>query len=282
MSRTPIATSALESLAVQRLRRPKLGQHFLHDARTLDRIAEALAILPHDLVVEIGPGRGAMTGRLAARARRLVAIEIDPVLAQQLRAKFALGPRIEILTADFLSVDLRALCQEHRIGQCWVFGNLPYYITSPIIHRLLDQASAIRGMALLVQREVGERLTAAPGSRAYGYLSVLAQLHSRPSVVLGVPPGAFQPPPKVHSSLVDFHMTSQPPQLPAGAREMLLEFVKVCFSSKRKNLLNNLTRIYSRQRAQQALRKLNLEFQARAEELSVEEFVALFQMLSPK
>ena len=281
-SRTPAATPALESLPVHRLRRPKLGQHFLHDTRYLARIAAALAILPPDLVVEIGPGRGAMTERLAARARRLIAIEIDPVLARELRAKFARDSRIEIVTADFLTVNLSALCREHGSGQCWVFGNLPYYITSPIIHHLLDYVSTLRGMALLVQREVAQRLTAAPGSRAYGYLSVLAQFHSRPRLVLGVPPGAFQPPPKIHSSLVDFQMTSPPPRLPPSAREMFLQFVKDSFASKRKKLLNNLAKVYTRERVQQALGSLKLDFQARAEQLSVEEFVALFQSLSLK
>jgi 16S rRNA (adenine1518-N6/adenine1519-N6)-dimethyltransferase len=279
-SRTPVATPALESHPVHRLRRPKLGQHFLRDTRYLARIADALAILPHDLVVEIGPGRGAMTERLAARARRLIAIEIDPMLARELRTKFVHDSRIEIVTADFLTVNLSALCREHGSGQCWVFGNLPYYITSPIIHHLLDFVSTIRGMALLVQREVAERLTAAPGSRAYGYLSVLVQYHSRTRIVLGVPPGAFLPPPEIHSSLVDFQMPLPSPQLLPGAREKFLQFVKACFARKRKNLLNNLAGVYTRERVQQALGSLNLNFQARAEQLSVEDFVALFENLS--
>jgi 16S rRNA (adenine1518-N6/adenine1519-N6)-dimethyltransferase len=266
--------------SVPKVRRPKLGQHFLRGTHYVGRIAKALEILPEDLVIEVGPGRGAMTEHLAARARQLVAIEIDPVLARGLREKFGDDLRIEIVTADFLSVNLRALCQEHGREQCWVFGNLPYYITSPIIHHLLDFALSIRGMALLVQREVAERLTAAPGSRAYGYLSVLAQLHSYPRIALAVPPGAFSPPPEVHSALVDFRMTPRFPQFPSSQRNEFLTFVKACFAQKRKNLLNNLAGIYTRQRVQRALENLNLPLRARAEEFPLEHFAALFKAVT--
>src|SRR3974390_1427904 len=133
---------------------------------------------PEDLVVEIGPGRGAITELLAERARHVVAVELDTVLAEQLRKKLGTGLPIEVLQADILTLDLADLCRRHGTERCFVFGNLPYYITSPIIHRLFLFHDRIRAMALLVQHEVAERLVAGPGARAYGYLTVLTQFFS--------------------------------------------------------------------------------------------------------
>jgi 16S rRNA (adenine1518-N6/adenine1519-N6)-dimethyltransferase len=260
--------------------RPKLGQHFLRDASYRRRIAAALAISPEDLAVEIGPGRGAITELLAARARRVVAIEIDPSLVEKLKEKFGGHPRIEILAANILATDLATLCRRNEVAQCFVFGNLPYYITSPILHHLFGFASSVRGMALLVQREVAERLTAQPGSRDYGYLSVLAQFYSQPRITLQVPPGAFSPPPKVQSALVDFRMI---PAFPAGTPfqpNEFLEFVKRCFAQKRKTLLNNLEEDYSRVRVEEGLAELRLPRASRAEELPLHDLANLFEHLS--
>jgi 16S rRNA (adenine1518-N6/adenine1519-N6)-dimethyltransferase len=273
-----------------RARPPKLGQHFLASASYRRRIAETLALRPDDLVMEIGAGRGAMTGLLAARASHVIAIELDSALAAKLAEQPRRDSRIEVLQADILSTDLAALCQQHQAPQCFVFGNLPYYITSPIIHHLFGFARSIRAMTLLVQREVAERLTAQPGSRAYGYLSVLTQLHSRPRIVLSVPPGAFSPPPKVHSALVSFQMRSQLPQWLRGAarpsepstkREtQFLGFVKRCFAQKRKNLLNNLGALYTRERVERVLAALDLPSTVRAEQLTLEQFAGLFQNIA--
>jgi 16S rRNA (adenine1518-N6/adenine1519-N6)-dimethyltransferase len=294
-----VATIMRYNLAVPRTRRPKLGQHFLASVAYRRHIAEALHLRADDLVIEIGAGRGAMTELLAARAGRVVAIELDAVLAANLGEKLKATPQIEVLESDILTTDLAALCREHEAEKCFVFGNLPYYITSPILHRLFAFAPWIRAMALLVQREVAGRLTALPGTRAYGYLSVLTQLYSRPRVVLGVPPGAFSPPPKIHSALVDFQMI---PQLPEWVREReasptlprqaarpreiafepaarFLDFVKCCFAQKRKNLLNNLAGIYSRERVERALTGLDLPPNTRAEQLALSQFAGLFERL---
>jgi 16S rRNA (adenine1518-N6/adenine1519-N6)-dimethyltransferase len=284
-------------------RRPKLGQHFLRDTHYRQRIAEALAILPDDLVIEIGPGRGAMTELLAERAGHVVAIEIDAGLAQNLAARLAGNSRIEILQADILNSDLAALCRRHRAEKCFAFGNLPYYITSPIIRHLFGFAGSLRAMTLLVQREVAERLAAQPGSRAYGYLSVLTRLHSHPRIVLRVPPGAFSPPPKVHSALVDFQIIpplperrkagegstvppasigtapSAQPLLCAEEEAQFLDFVKRCFAQKRKNLVNNLAGICSRERIEHVLAVLALPANIRGEQLTVEQFASLFWSL---
>lgn len=262
--------------------RPKLGQHFLRDTSYRRRIAEALPILSDDLAVEIGPGRGAMTELLAARARRVVAIEIDPELVEKLREKLGGDHRIEILPANILATDLAAICSQHQVAQCFVFGNLPYYITSPILHHLFSFVSSVRGMALLVQREVAQRLTAQPGSRDYGYLSVFTQFHSRPRMMLGIPPGAFSPPPKVQSALVDFRMVPAFPGRTHFPPNEFLEFVKRCFAQKRKTLLNNLEAEHSRPCVEEALSGLGLLRSARAEQLSLHELAKLFERLTGK
>jgi 16S rRNA (adenine1518-N6/adenine1519-N6)-dimethyltransferase len=273
--------------AVAQTRRPKLGQHFLASTAYRQRIAEALELRPDDLVIEIGAGRGAMTEILAERAQRVIAIELDTTLAANLEEKLKAKPHIEVLQADILKTDIAALCRQHQAEKCFVFGNLPYYITSPILHRLFAFWSSIRAMALLLQREVAARLTASPNTRAYGYLSVLTQLHSQPRIVLSVPPGAFVPPPKVQSALVSFQMCSVLPEwlrVDEGsavreAKTEFLDFVKYCFAQKRKNLRNNLTGTFSRRRVEQALTSLDLPPNIRAEQLTLEQFGKLFRQV---
>jgi 16S rRNA (adenine1518-N6/adenine1519-N6)-dimethyltransferase len=263
---------------VAHIRRPKLGQHFLSSAAYRRRIVEALDLRGDDLLIEIGPGRGAMTELLAERVRQVVAVELDASLAEVLQRQF-IGKNIEILAGDILKTDLADLTRRYRTERSFVFGNLPYYITSPIVHHLMEFASAIRGMALLVQREVAERLTARPGTRAYGYLSVLTQLHSEPRVAFVVPAGAFSPPPKVQSALVEFRMRRKFQEWAQEDRARFLEFVKRCFAQKRKNLLNNLSVTFGRTRVLAALDRNRLTPSARAEELSVEQLAALWRAL---
>jgi 16S rRNA (adenine1518-N6/adenine1519-N6)-dimethyltransferase len=259
--------------------RPKLGQHFLRDRRFQRRIVATLTIQPNDLVCEIGAGRGAMTELLAARARQVVAIELDRDLALKLQQKFANKPGIEVLEADVLLTDLGTLCRRYQVEQCYVFGNLPYYITSPILHHLLDSAEWIQGMGLVVQREVADRLIALPGSRHYGYLTVLTHLHTKPHLEFGIPPGAFSPLPKVDSALVTFQMKPESLRPAKEGRLALLEFVKLCFTHKRKNLLNNLAPVHSRPRVETELRALGLPLTVRAEQLALEDFEALLARL---
>jgi 16S rRNA (adenine1518-N6/adenine1519-N6)-dimethyltransferase len=257
--------------------RPKLGQHFLRDRRFQRRIVDHLAIQFNDLVCEIGPGRGAMTELLAARAQQVVAIELDRELAKMLQQKFARKPGIEVLEADILRSDLASLCRGYQREQCFVFGNLPYYITSPILHHLFDFGGSISGMGLVVQREVADRLSAPPGSRHYGYLTVLTRLNANPRIEFGIPPGAFSPPPKVDSALVIFQMKTI--RLSVEERKALLEFVKLCFAHKRKNLLNNLSPVYPRQRVETELAALRLPPTIRAEQLALDQFEQLLARL---
>ncbi|MGH9378954.1 MAG: 16S rRNA (adenine(1518)-N(6)/adenine(1519)-N(6))-dimethyltransferase RsmA [Terriglobia bacterium] len=260
------------------LRRPKLGQHFLSSASYCQRIAQLLPLATDDLLIEIGPGRGAMTKLLADRVERLAAIELDATLVRALRGVFQDAPGVQIIEGDILKTDLLEICRRFKKDRCVVFGNLPYYITSPILHHLFSSRMRIRRMALLVQREVAERITAGPGSRDYGYLSVLAQFYSSPRIAFEAPPGAFSPPPKVHSALVDFQMRFPAWDEKKGAE--FLAFVRTCFAQKRKNLLNNLHLTYTRPAVQQALESLDLGAGARAEQLGLEQLKRLFETLA--
>jgi 16S rRNA (adenine1518-N6/adenine1519-N6)-dimethyltransferase len=263
-------------------RRPKLGQHFLASPAFRRRITDALPTRRDDLVIEIGAGRGAMTPLLAERAACVVAVELDSRLAEHLQKEFSGREGIEILQADILKLDVAELCRSHGVEQAFVFGNLPYYITSPILHHLLESASHIRGMAFVVQREVALRITASPGARAYGYLSVLAQCYSRPRIAFSIPPGAFAPPPAVHSALVTFEMTA----LREGRDELrcrrFLEFVKLAFTQKRRKLANNLALAYAPARIREVLRSLALGDNVRAEEMPVEDLWRAYEALQER
>ena len=187
--------------------KPKLGQNFLADSHAAEKIVAALGDITHALVVEIGPGRGALTDLLAARAGHLIAIELDRMLATELRYKHGRNSRIEILEGDVLRIDFRTVLNR-TIGplgdlrpekpvRARVVGNLPYYITSDILLRLFEFHELFELMVIMVQREVAERIAAQPGTRDYGLLSATAQLYARVEKLSTLPPGAFSPPPKV-------------------------------------------------------------------------------------
>jgi len=281
-NRTGAVTKRGRQPSVRPTKRPKLGQHFLQDPHYRKRILNELPLRADDVVIEIGPGRGAMTGLLVECVRKVVAIEIDSLLAQRLQEKFAKESRVAILHTDVLSVDFAELCRQQGVSQCLVFGNLPYYITSPILHHLFAYRDCICAMGLLVQREVGERLAAAPGTRDYGYLTICTQLYFQPRIALTVPPGAFTPPPRVHSALVAFQVRTRFPNWTREEAKEFLEFAKRCFAQKRKTLLNNLQGSFSRDQVARALAEAGKPTNLRAEQLPVEELVAVFEHLTLK
>jgi 16S rRNA (adenine1518-N6/adenine1519-N6)-dimethyltransferase len=216
--------------------RQRLGQHFLIRESVLNRIAAAVCPEPQELVVEIGPGRGALTRKLLERAARVIAIEVDPYLAQHLRREYAAEPRLEVLEADVLAIDLA------QWGPAPICGNLPYYIASPILERALNTRPP--RAVFLVQKEVAERLVARPGSRDYGYLTVRTAFLANARLLFEVKPAAFHPPPKVNSAAVLLCPAAAPASVrdPAG----FLRFVARCFSHKRKTLRNNLAETYGK------------------------------------
>jgi 16S rRNA (adenine1518-N6/adenine1519-N6)-dimethyltransferase len=251
----------------------KLGQHFLTDASWQERIVRA--IRPDDGAwVEIGAGHGEMTTRLARNARKVFAIEIDPRLARRLREVTADRKNVEVVESDVMAADLVELTGAERFS---VYGNLPYYITSPILHRLFEYAGRILAIHIVIQFEVAVRIVAPPGRRDYGYLSVVSQWFGRPEIAFRIPPGAFRPRPKVASALVTFRMPGERSKHTVENETAFLEFVKECFAHKRKTLRNNL-RSRLGARAEDALEEAGLPAAARAEELTPADFVKLFRV----
>lgn len=242
----------------------KLGQHFLASAPILERIASAVCPEPAGLVIEIGPGKGALTEKLLDRAAKVIAIELDEKLAEQLQSRFAGDSRLQLIRADVLSVDLA------QWGNAPVAGNLPYYITSPIIEKVL-RSGATRAV-FLIQKEVAQRLVAKPGTRDYGYLTVQTALFANVRSLFDVKPGAFRPPPKVDSSVVLLEAVSR--DMGIGDRDAFLRFLSHCFRQKRKTLRNNLAGVYGKESIDTWP-----EASLRAEQVTMEGFAEMFKRI---
>lgn len=252
----------------------RLGQHFLHDAAWRVRILELLRPAPGHVWLEIGAGRGEMTAELARRVARVVAIELDAALLAPLRQRTA-GLPVEIVSGDVLALDLAQLGG----SRFRVYGSLPYYITSPILRRLFTLADRIEEIDVIIQWEVAQRIVAHPRHREYGFLSVLAQFHTQPEILLRLPPGAFRPAPEVHSALLALRPPGEKARLGIKDEERFLGFVETCFAFKRKTLVNNLKALYGAAPVLQALATLGLAPKARAEELTLGQFAEAFRML---
>ena len=252
----------------------RLGQHFLTDASWQERIARAIRI-GGGVWVEIGAGHGEMTTRLARGADKVTAIEVDPLLARRLREVAAPYENVEVIESDVMAVDLGKLTGGQRF--C-VYGNLPYYITSPILHRLFEHEGQIVAIHIVIQFEVAARIVSPPGRRDYGYLSVVSQWYSRPEIVFRIPPGAFRPRPRVASALVSLRMPGARAECPVEDDRAFLDFVKECFAQKRKTLRNNL-RARLGARTDSVLREAGFSADSRAEQLSVSNFAKLYSLV---
>lgn len=257
--------------------KPKLGQNFLNDAEAVERIAGALGDISGRTVIEIGPGGGALTGALAARAGRLVAVELDRDLAAGLRARFAPG-KVTIVEQDVLNFDFAAAAAAAGERMA-VVGNLPYGITSQILLKLAASQSALDRAVLMVQREVADRIVASPHSRDYGLLSVTVQMYGPVEPLFTLPPSAFIPPPDVHSTVFRWRFAPRFAEL--GVEEQgFLRWVRQAFAQKRKTLANNLRAAGVAPAAvSAALARAQIAAQARAEEISLEGLAALWRAL---
>lgn len=268
--------------------KPKLGQHFLVDHSAAARIVEALGDSLQHTVLEIGPGRGDITSLLIPRARRVIAIELDRVLAAQLRMKFATVPNLEVIEGDILAVDFHSLFGpkpgSSRPGLTFtpesvrVVGNLPYYITSDILLRLFEYRQYFSLMIIMVQREVADRIAARPGGRDYGLLSATAQLYAKVEKLFTLPPGAFSPPPKVDSTVLRLTMAPRLDELDVP-EDGFIGFLKQSFGLKRKTLWNNLKSFYDPAGLKRAMEQAGTKPNFRAEALSLEKSAALFRAL---
>jgi 16S rRNA (adenine1518-N6/adenine1519-N6)-dimethyltransferase len=266
--------------------RQRLGQHFLADAGWREQIARAIRVSPHGMEsptrataenccwIEIGAGHGEMTEYLLRSGVPVYAIELDRLLIAGLQRLTQKHPNLTVVPDDVLETDLGAIAAGSRIR---LYGNLPYYITSPILHHFFRYADLIDEIHIVVQWEVAQRLTARPGNKSYGYLSVATQFYSRPELVLKLPPEAFRPPPEVDSALVTLRLPGENAKLALGDGDAFLEFVKTCFGQKRKTLANNLRGLAEPARVGELLAQLNLRADARAEQLSVAELAGVYR-----
>jgi 16S rRNA (adenine1518-N6/adenine1519-N6)-dimethyltransferase len=269
-------------------RKPKLGQNFLVDQNAARRIVEALGDVSNRIVIEIGPGRGVLTDLLIPQAKRVIGIELDRVLAAQLRMNYATKPNVEILESDFVTAEFPSIVGRrpgplHDLRPTQpetvdVVGNLPYYITSDIVLRILELHPNIERAVIMVQREVADRISAAPGSRDYGLLSATAQLFARVEKLFTLPPAAFSPPPEVHSSVLRLTMASRLEELQVQ-EEPFIAFLKLAFAQKRKTLVNNLRGQYELASIRAALKAAGLRADVRAEAMPLEKSAAVFRAL---
>ncbi len=256
------------------------GQNFLGDPEILGAIAALAAPGPGERVVELGAGLGHLTERLLARGAEVIAVERDRDMARVLRGE--LGGRVTLLEADAVKVDYRALAAgAPGGGRIAVAGNLPYHLTSPILFSLLDQADQLSRAVFLLQREVAERLAAAPGTKAWGLLSVLLQHRAEVRVARRVPPGAFLPPPKVESAVLV--ALFGPPRAALADPARFRKLVKAGFGQRRKTLANALSaaRLAPPEAMEAALARAGIDPRRRGETLSVEEWAALDRALGP-
>ena len=253
---------------MKHIARKRFGQHFLTDTAIIDGIVDSIAPVPGQAVVEIGPGLAALTQPLVERLGQLTVIELDRDLAQRLRSH----PQLRVVESDVLKVDFTALAAQLGVPRLRVVGNLPYNISTPILFHLLDHVSAIADQNFMLQKEVVDRMIAAPATAAYGRLSVMLQWRYAMEMTLFVPPEAFDPPPRVDSAVV--RMVPRADAAPV-AQELLSELVQVAFSQRRKLLRHTLGRWLE-------ARDWNGTFdvQRRAEEVPVDAYVALAQALT--
>ena len=258
--------------------RQRLGQHFLADSNWRERIACSVfgfstRTSDNGVWIEIGAGHGEMTALLARKADRIVAVELDEKLLPGLREVANQLGNVTIAAGDVLTLDLGTLAEGRNFR---VYGNIPYYITSPIVHRLFTSSILPDAAFLVMQREVADRLVAQPGSRDYGYLSAFTQFYARSEIVLQIPPGAFSPPPKVESALVALRLPGERATLGVRDEADFMEFLKRSFSQKRKTLRNNLRSLIANSRVESLLEDCGIHRNARAEQLGLAEMARLF------
>jgi len=262
-----------------RTKRQVLGRHYLASPGILARIVEAIGPDPGDLLIEIGPGRGALTFPLAERAGRIVAVEKDPDAVRQLREKPA--PNVDIIEGDILDLDLPSLAARNRgeARKVKLVGNLPYSISSPLLHKVLEERAAFDQAAFLIQKEVAEKICARPGTKDYSPLSIRLQAQFIARIEFPVRPGAFVPPPRVHSAF--FTLMKRPVSAVTAAEEREFgRFLRAAFRQKRRTLKNNLAAAgYPGAQIDKALIEAGIPPAARPEVVPIDAFLALFREL---
>ena len=263
-----------------------LGQNFLNDDNVVKKIVDTADLDKDTLVLEIGPGIGSMTKELAQRAAGVAAIEIDKHLIPALNDNLSEFENIDIINNDVMKADIEAIvseCKEkYSANKVKVVANLPYYITTPIVMKFLEEIKGIDGMVFMVQKEVAQRMVSGPGTKDYGALSVAVQFYSRPKIVFDVPPHCFIPQPEVHSTIIKLEILKEP-SVKVDDKDMFFKLVKASFGQRRKTLVNGLSNAgflrINKEQIKQILESMELKENIRGEVLSVQQFGQLSNLL---
>ena len=255
--------------------RKRFGQNILIRAELCERIAEHGHLREDDVAIEIGPGAGGLTGRIARRVKHLIAVEKDIGLAEYLTEEFAESPRVTIVQGDFLEFDLEACAREHGVARLAVMGNIPYNITTPILERLFEHKHVVRTAVLLVQKEYAERLAAAADTPAYGSLTLFARYHALMEPLMTIRSSGFWPKPDVDSMLVRFFLREQPPV--DAPQALLFRIIRGSFQQRRKQLTNTLENALGlpRERIERIGRQAGITLSRRGETLTLDDFARL-------
>ncbi len=256
----------------------RFGQNFLTDENILEKITDSAEISKDDLVLEIGPGTGALTRRLCEKAKKVKAVEIDKKLIPLLEEELSCYDNLEIINKDVLKVDLSELFRDEDCGSMKIAANLPYYITTPVIMKILEERLPVESVTVMIQKEVADRIRAVPGTKDYGSLSLAVQYFSKPTVVTQVGPECFYPRPKVGSAVLRLDIYKDKP-IKADNEELMFKLIRAAFNQRRKTLVNAVKNYeglnFTREEIERAIEKTGRKNTVRGEELSLEEFARL-------
>lgn len=259
-----------------------LGQNFLIDGNIVRKIVQGANIAKEDYVLEIGPGIGTLTEELALNAKKVVSVELDNTLLPVLEETLAPYDNVEIVHGDILKIDVKKLIEEKLSGgPVKIVANLPYYVTTPILAMLLEESLNIDSITVMIQKEVADRMVAKHGNKTYGSLSVFVNFYSQPEIILKVPKTVFMPQPKIDSSVIKLNIKKD---LPNIDQEQLFKVVKAAFSKRRKTILNSISTYgfdLDKEFLKSALESIDIKPESRAEELSLEDFINISQVLPP-
>ena len=261
------------------------GQNFLIDEDIVLGICEKAEVSKDDLIIEIGPGLGTLTAKLLENAGKVIAVELDKKMIQILNDRFSLYDNFRLINDDILKVDINALINEElgNLSKVKIVANLPYYITTPIIMKLLEEKLNIDSITVMVQKEVAERLCTKPGTNDTGAITYTINYYTIPEIVLDVPKESFIPSPKVDSNVINLQILKKP-SVVVKDEEILFKVIKFAFMQKRKTLLNSLSnsRLKSKEYFEQMLNDLNIDLKIRPEKLSLEEFAKISDYIYEK